>query len=56
MQRAARGYLIVVSILDGVAGLVCGVLFIAAPEGRLMQAGALLPTVRTLPYADARLR
>jgi hypothetical protein len=50
--RLARTYLIVVSILNGFAGLVCGVLFIARPDGGLMQAGALLPIVRTLPLAS----
>ncbi len=44
------------SILDGLSGLVCGVLFIAAPDGRLLQAGALLPIIRTLPLADVFFR
>ncbi|PKQ19559.1 MAG: hypothetical protein CVT66_09575 [Actinobacteria bacterium HGW-Actinobacteria-6] len=48
----ARGFLIVVSILNGLAGLVCGVLFIAGPDGRLMQAGALLPVIQELPLAS----
>jgi EamA domain-containing membrane protein RarD len=48
----ARGLLIVVSILNGVAGLVCGVLFIAGPDGHLLQAGALLPVVQKLPLAS----
>jgi hypothetical protein len=48
--------LIVVSILDGLAGLVCGVLFIARPDGRLLQAGALLPVIRTLPFASVFFR
>jgi hypothetical protein len=52
MRRLARGYLIVVSILNGFAGLVCGVLFIVRPDGSLLQAGALLPIIRTLPLAD----
>jgi len=52
MRKAARGLLIVVSILNGVAGLVCGVLFIAGPDGRFMQAGALLPVVQRLPLAS----
>ena len=52
MQRAARGFLIVVSILNGVAGLVCGVLFIAGPDGRFLQAGALLDVVQELPLAS----
>jgi len=52
MQRAARGLLIVVSILNGVAGLVCGVLFIAGPDGRFLQAGALLTVIQELPLAS----
>jgi hypothetical protein len=52
MRRAARGLLIVVSIMNGAAGLVCGVLFIAAPDGRLLQAGALLPVIKGLPLAS----
>ncbi|MDP2233097.1 MAG: hypothetical protein Q8K89_05645 [Actinomycetota bacterium] len=48
----ARSFLIVVSILNGLAGLVCGVLFIAGPDGSLMQAGALLPVVQELPLAN----
>jgi hypothetical protein len=52
MGRVARGFLILVSILNGVAGLVCGVLFIAGPDGRLMQAEALLPVVQGLPLSS----
>lgn len=52
MRRIFRGLLIVVSILDGVAGLVCGVLFIAGPDGRFLQAGALLPVIQGLPMAS----
>jgi len=52
MRRLARGYLIVISILNGVAGLVCGVLFIARPDGSLIQAGALRSTIAGLPLAN----
>jgi hypothetical protein len=52
MRKAARGFLIVVSILNGVAGLVCGALFVAAPDGRVVQAGALLPVIQGLPLAS----
>jgi hypothetical protein len=52
MRSAARGLLIVVSILNGVAGLVCGVLFIAGPDGRFLQAGALLLVIHGLPLAS----
>jgi EamA domain-containing membrane protein RarD len=52
MQRFARGYVLVVSVLNGLAGLVCGVLFLIAPDGRLLQAGALLPVIARLPLAS----
>lgn len=56
MRRVARGLLIVVSTLNGVAGVVCGVLFLAGPDGHLMQAGALLPVVQRLPLASVFFR
>jgi hypothetical protein len=56
MQRAARGFLIAVSIINGAAGLICGVLFIAAPDGRFLQAAALLPVIGTLPLATVLFR
>lgn len=56
MRRLARGYLIVVSILNGFSGLVCGALFLARPDGSLLQAGALLPVIRTLPFAGTFFR
>jgi len=49
LQQLARGFLIVVSVVNGVAGLVCGVLFIVRPDGSLMQAGTLLPLIQGLP-------
>ena len=52
MRRTARSLLIVVSILNGLAGLICGVLFIAGPDGRFMQAGGLLSVVQKLPLAS----
>jgi len=52
MKRVARGFLIVVSILNGATGLVCGVLFIAGPDGRFLQAGALLTVIHELPLAS----
>ncbi len=42
----------VVSVLNGLAGLICGVLLIVAPDGRLLQMGVLLPVVKTFPLAD----
>lgn len=56
MSRVGRSFLLVVSILNGVAGLVCGVLFIAIPDGRLMRAEALLPVVRGLPLPGVFLQ
>ena len=56
MRRLARGVLIVVSVLNGLAGLVCGVLFIAKPDGSLMGAGALLPVIQELPLATVFFR
>lgn len=56
MQRVARGFLLVVSVLNGLSGLVCGVLFIAGPDGGLMHAGALLPIIRTLPLTEVFFR
>lgn len=52
MHRFARGYLIVISIVNGLSGLVCGILFLVQPDGSLLQAGALLPVIRTLPLAS----
>jgi branched-subunit amino acid transport protein len=44
--------LIVVTILNGMAGLVCGLLLLAKPDGSYLQAGALLPVLKTLPLAS----
>lgn len=56
MRRSARVFLVVVSILNGVAGLICGVLFIAKPDGSLLQAGALIPVIGALPLANIFFR
>ena len=56
MRRLARGVLIVVSVLNGAAGLICGVLFIAGPDGHLLQAGALIPVIQGLPLASVFFR
>jgi hypothetical protein len=52
VQRAARIWLLVVSALNGAAGLVCGLLLIARPDGSLLGASALLPVIRRFPLAD----
>lgn len=41
-----------VSVLNAVAGMVCGVLFIVSPDGSLMGFEPLIDVVRTLPLAD----
>lgn len=56
MQRAARVYLIVVSLLNGLAGLVCGVLFIASPDGSLMGFQPLVQVVQQLPLNEVFFR
>jgi hypothetical protein len=56
LRGLARGVLIVVSVLNGVGGLICGVLFIAAPDGHLLQAGALIPVIQGLPLANVFFR
>jgi hypothetical protein len=56
MRRVARAFLIVVSILNSFAGLVCGVMLIVKPDGRLLQMGALLPVVKTMPLSNIFFR
>lgn len=56
MRRLARGYLIAISILNGLSGLVCGVMFLIRPDGSLLQAGALLPVIQRLPLASVFFR
>ena len=52
MRRAARVFQMGVSILNGVVKFVSGVLFLAGPDGRFLQAGALLPVIQELPLAN----
>jgi len=56
MHRAARGFLMLVSILNAVAGLVCGALFLISPDGSLMGFEPLLTVVATLPLAGVFFR
>lgn len=44
------------SILNAAAGLICGVLLILRPDGRLLQMGALLPVVKGMPLANIFFR
>ena len=55
MGRVARVYLMVVSVLNGFAGLVCGAMLIAQPDGHLLQMGALLPVMRSWAMSGDRL-
>lgn len=52
MRRTARGFLMIVSVMNGVAGLICGALLIVRPDGSLLQAGALTPIIQELPLAS----
>lgn len=56
MRKAARRFLIVVAMLNGIAGLVCGILFVISPDGSLMGFEPLLGVVGTLPLADVFFR
>lgn len=56
MRRSARVFLILASVLNGLAGLVCGVLFVLSPDGSLMGFEPLVDVVRTLPLADVFFR
>ena len=56
MSRIARGYLFVVSALNGLAGLICGVLLLLEPDGRLLQMGAARAMIRAFPLADVFFR
>lgn len=56
MQRVARGYLLFISFFDGVLGLVCAALIMAAPDGRFLGMGVLLPTIAEFPLADVFFR
>ncbi len=56
MRKATRVFLILVSLLNGIAGLICGVLFLVSPDGSLMGFEPLLSVVRTLPLADVFFR
>jgi hypothetical protein len=56
VHKAARVFLIVVSVLNGLAGLICGMLLIVRPDGAFMQMGALLPVIGTFPFANVFFR
>lgn len=56
MRKAARAFVMLVSMLNGAAGLVCGALFLVSPDGSLMGFEPLLAVVRTLPLADVFFR
>lgn len=52
MRRFARGFLIVVSALNGAGGLLCAALLLLAPDGRLLRMGLLLPVIKEFPLAS----
>ena len=56
MQRPARGFLMVVSVLNGVLGLGSAVLPLVAPDGRLMGMDVLLPVIGEFPLASVFFR
>jgi hypothetical protein len=56
MRRVARGFLVVVSILDGVLGLVCGLLLVSAPDGRFLHMEALRQVIGAFPLANTFFR
>lgn len=56
MRRVARGFLITISIINGIMGLVCAVLLLLAPDGRNLGMQVLLPTIATFPLADTFFR
>jgi len=56
MRRVARVYLMIVSVLNGFAGVLCGALLLAQPDGRLLQLGATLPVLQRMPLADIFFR
>ena len=56
MQKVARAWLITISLLNGLAGFVCGVLLIARPDGGLLMAAALLAVIEKFPLASIFFR
>lgn len=56
VRTAARAWLITISTLNGLAGLICGSLLIARPDGGLLMATDLLPVVRALPLGGIFFR
>jgi hypothetical protein len=47
---------VVVSVLNGLAALVCGALFLISPDGSLMGFEPLVSVVRTLPLSEVFFR
>lgn len=56
MERTARGFLIAVSALNGVLGLVCAVLLLLRPDGRFLGLQVLLPVIGEFPLAGIFFR
>ncbi|MCL2332389.1 MAG: hypothetical protein FWC54_02730 [Actinomycetia bacterium] len=53
MKKAGRIVLLVISLLNGIAGLVCGILMIVKPDGSLMAMQSVIPVLRQTPVLGA---
>jgi len=53
MKQSGRIVLLVISLLNGIAGLVCGVLMIVRPDGSLMAMQSVIPVLRRTPFLGA---
>lgn len=56
MRRIARGFLLAVSAINGVLGVVCAVLLLLKPDGRLLGMQVLLPVIAEFPWSDIFFR
>ena len=55
-MKAIRGFVLVTTLFNGIAGLICGLLFIGWPDGSLMAAEGMIPMLQTFPLADIFFR
>ncbi len=53
MKKAGRIVLLVISLLNGIAGLICGILMIVKPDGSLMAMQSVIPVLRQTPVLGA---
>jgi len=58
LPKWSRPFLIATNAFNSIAGFVCGLLFLIAPDGRLMGAGdgGLLAMMQNFPFADTFFR